>query len=114
MLGKDGTEWFVNQNSRTDWIEAFNPLNGETLYLMRMGSWVGVHVASDKRGVAAGWALVSTYGGKTSLSNNVFFVELKSQKPGLKHPYYGQTDLDDWNAVSAPVKLVRVAPMTNR
>lgn len=120
-IGKAGSEWFVNQNTETDWIEAFSPATGETLQLMRMGSWSGIHVASDKRGVMPGWALISVY--KTTeadpLANDVFALELKSQKPGMVHPNYYKATLAEtaaaylkrWNNTNEPVQVIRICSL---
>lgn len=117
VIGKDGREWFVNQSSANDWIVAFDPATSQSLFLMRVGNWAGMHVGSDKRGTHKGWAQVSTYSttNKDPLSNNVFYLELTSQKPDCPmHPsnYKGTAAqaaayLKLWNSENAPVRLVR-------
>lgn len=122
-IDKQGRELFVSQNSSCGWIAGYYPETDEFLWLQRMpgeqgGPIVaGMHAASDKRGYFKGWALISMYGGGASLADNVYFLELKSQKTrGTLHPSYGGS-LAAWNAATvAPEdmpRIVRLACMQN-
>lgn len=123
-IDADGREVFVSQHNSAGWIAGYYPDDDSFIWIQRMPgedktlSCAGMHCASDKRGYFKGWALISIYGGGSPLSDNVYFLEIKSQKkPGIMHPSYGGT-LAAWNAGGVAAedipRVVRVASMQNK
>lgn len=119
-IAKDGRECFVSQQSSAGWICAFFPDNGEIYYMQRMPGEdrtpyvAGMHSATDRWGVLAGWALLSGYGGNSPFTDSAWLGEIKSQKkPGVRHPSHGGT-LADWQAVDvAPADMPRLIRLSH-
>lgn len=82
-----GNPCYVQQDSRTDYVISTRPDSLVRTNLMRMveiggGSYnVGLHVASDKKGVYKGWALLSEYGRNGPFAHEIFFLEVNPVKP---------------------------------